>query len=181
MVRQFSRKVVNMWKTSSAAYLTPPAPGQPDAWTTGTRGRGGQRIAAAGRSGSTAEIAAALRIEDGDPVIHRSRIILMDDEPVEIVTSYYPASLAGAEALAEPSPIKGGAVRLLADLGWTASTVVEDVSAETTEYLVHPGAPKDQALLVIRRTAYASSGVPFEYTVMVSWDGRRQRYALELA
>jgi GntR family transcriptional regulator len=170
-----------MWKTSSAAYLTPPAPGQPDAWTTETKGHGSQRIVAAARIGSTPEVAAALRIEDGEPVIHRSRVVLMDGEPVEIVTSYYPVRLVSVEALAEPRPVKGGTVRLLADLGWTASTVIEDVSAETNEHLAHPGAPEDQALLVIRRAMYAEGGVPFEYTVMVSWDGRRQRYALELA
>lgn len=170
-----------MWKTSSAAYLKPPPLGQPDAWTSETSGRGSQRIAAAGRSGSTPEIATALRLQDGEPVIHRARIVLMDGEPVEIVTSYYPARLAGAGPLAEPKPIKGGAVRLLADLGWTASAAIEDVSAETADPIIHPGAPEGRALLVVRRTVYTAADVPFEYTVMVSWDGRRQRYVMELA
>lgn len=181
MVFAISRNLVNMWTTSSAAYLTPPPPGEPDTWTSETQGRGSQRIAAAGRSGSTPEVATALRIAEGSPVIHRSRIILMDDEPVEIVTSYYPAGLSGAESLAEPKPIKGGAVRLLADLGWVAATTVEDVSAETADDGAQPGAPEGVPLLVIRRTVYTRADVPFEHTVMTSWDKRRQRYVMELA
>lgn len=166
-----------MWTTSSAAYLTPPAPGQPDAWTTETRGRGSQRIAAAGRAEAALDVADALGIAQGDAVIHRSRVILMDDEPVEVVTSYYRGDLPGGDPLSEPQPIKGGAIRLLADLGCTAASVVEDVSAEAGSI---PLAPDGVPLLVIRRTSYTADKTPYEYTVMASWDGRRQRYAMEL-
>ncbi len=174
-----------MWKTSSAAYLTPPAPGQPDAWTTETQGRGTQRIAAAGRVGSTPEIAQALEIPDGSAVIHRSRVMLRDGEPVEIVTSYFPASLDlppdVLESLAVPKPVKGGAVRLLAEHGFASARAVEDVSAIVADDDSVPGVPKGAPVLVTRRTVYAANGVPFEHTVMAAWDGRRQRYVLELS
>lgn len=170
-----------MWKTSSAPYLTPPAPGQPDAWTAETQGRGSQRITAAGYVAAPADVAAALRLTPGDPVIRRSRSILFDGEPVEAVTSYYPADLHGAGMLAEPAPIKGGAVRLLADFGWHAATVIEDVSAEVVDGGLAPEVPQSALALVTRRTAMTGADVPFEYTVMAAWDGRRQRYVMELA
>lgn len=174
-----------MWKTSSAAYLTPPAPGQPDAWTTETQGRGTQRIADAGRIGSTPEISQALEIPDGSPMIHRLRVMLLDDEPVEIVASYFPASLDlppdVMEALAAPKPVKGGTVRLLAEHGFSAAKVVEDVSALVADDDSIPGAPEGAPVLMTRRTVYAADGAPFEYTVMAAWDGRRQRYVMELS
>lgn len=169
-----------MWTTSSAAYLAPPAPGQPDAWTTETRGHGSQRIAAAGRTDAAPEVAGALGVTEGAPVIHRSRVILMDNEPVEVVTSYYRGDLPGGDPLADPRPIKGGAVRLLADLGYCATSVIEDVSAERADAETMPLVPEGLPLLVIRRTSYAADGAAYEYTVMASWDGRRQRYAMEL-
>lgn len=169
-----------MWKTSSAAYLTPPAPGQPDAWTTETQGRGSQRVFEAGRTEATPEVAEALRLETGADVIHRARLMLVDGEPVEVVLSYYPGRLKGADALAEPRPVKGGAVRLLADLGWTAASVVEDVSVEAAVDDLGEQVPQGTPLLVTRRTVYTRADVPFEYTVMAAWDGRRQRYVLEL-
>lgn len=174
-----------MWKTSSAAYLTPPAPGQPDAWTTETRGRGSQQILVAGYAEATPEIAQALAVPVGSPFIHRSRVMLLDDEPVELVVSHFPASLNlpehAMEALATPKPVKGGTVRLLAEHGYTAAKVVEDVSAEVADDDTVPVVPEGTPLLMTRRTAYTHANVPFEHTLMAAWDGRRQRYVLELS
>lgn len=170
-----------MWKTSSAAYLTPPAPGQPDAWTTETKGSGSQRVFDAGRTTAPPDVAEALRLQPDVAVVYRSRLMLVDDEPVEVVVSYYPEDLNGAGDLAEPRPVKGGAVRLLADHGWTAATVVEDVSVETAVADLGDEVPQGTPLLVTRRTLYTAADVPYEHTVMAAWDGRRQRYVMELA
>lgn len=170
-----------MRTTSSAVYLTPPAPGQPDAWTTETKGRGSQRVFEAGRTTAPPEVAEALRLEPGSEVIHRGRLMLVDGEPVEVVVSYYPGDLNGAAALANPNPIKGGAVRLLADHGWTAATVVEDVSVETAVADLGDEVPEGTPLLITRRTLYTAADVPYEHTVMAAWDGRRQRYVMELS
>lgn len=177
----YSRKVVGMWKTSSAPYLAPPAPGQPDAWTAQTQGRGSQRILEAGYVEASAEVAEALRLEPGAGVIRRTRLILIDREPVEIVTSHYPSDLNGVHALAQPRPVRGGTVWLLADLGWVAARAVEDVSAETATADLGGHVPQSVPLLVTRRTLYTAADVPFEYTVMTAWDGRRQRYIMEVA
>ena len=157
-------------------YLSPPPPGAPDAWTEQSQGHGSQRILSAGEQPATAEVAEALGLESGATVVHRSRLILLDDRPIEIVNSHWPAEIAAGTALAEPKPIKGGAVRLLADLGWTAARSIEDLSAEAADELWAPTIEPGTALLVIRRTLLTQAARPFEHTIMASWDGHRQRY-----
>lgn len=171
-----------MWTTSSAAYLTPPAPGQPDAWTSETKGRGGQSIAVLLRPPSQIEdevhsVLMTLR------VVTRQRLLTVDGRPVEIATSFYPAEIAEGTPLAEPAPIKGGAVRLLADLGWSVARAVEDLQAVVADqhHADVLGVPAGYPLLVMRRTNLDSAGTPFEYLHTVACDGRRQRYVLELS
>lgn len=170
-----------MRTTSSAVYLTPPAPGQPDAWTTETKGRGSQRVFDAGRTTAPPEVAEALRLTPDATVIYRARLMLVDGEPVEVVLSYYPNDLNGAGDLADPRPVKGGAVRLLADAGWSAATVVEDVSVDTAVADLGYEVPQGTPLLITHRTVYTAADVPYEHTVMAAWDGRRQRYVMELS
>jgi GntR family transcriptional regulator len=167
------------WTSTSEPYLTPPAPGEPDAWTQQSKGRGGQRVLGAGEQPASLEVAEALRIEPSAPVVYRSRLILLDDEPIEIVTSHWPAAIAAGTALAEPKPVKGGTIRLLADLGWTAARSVDELSAEAANEISAPTVEPGTVLLVIRRTLLTQSDVPFEYTVMASWNGQRQRYVLD--
>lgn len=168
------------WIASSTPYLTPPPPGEPDAWTQQAAGRGTQRIVSASHVEATPEVAEALAVPVGEPVLHRVRLISVDGAPVELVSSYYPADRLGPDAapLGQPPRIKGGAVRLLADLGWTAAVNVEDVSAETAAEYAAPGIDPLTPVLVTRRTVLSAEHVPFEYTVMVAWDRRRQRYTL---
>jgi len=143
-------------------------------------GRGTQRIVSAGHAEATPEVAEALDIPVGAPVLHRVRLISVDGAPVELVSSHFPTERLGVDAapLGGPRQIKGGAVRLLADLGWTAAANVEDVSAETAAEHAVPGIDAHTPVLVTRRTVLNAERVPFEYTVMVAWDRRRQRYTL---
>jgi GntR family transcriptional regulator len=167
------------WTSTSVPYLTPSAPGEPDAWTTQSKGRGSQRILSAGEQHATAEVAAALGLAEGATVVHRSRLILLDGVPIEIVNSHWPAEWAAGTALAELEPIKGGAVRLLADLGWKSGKSIDDLSAELADEMWAPTVEPGTPLLVIRRTLLTHDNAPFEHTVMASWDGHRQRYVLE--
>lgn len=182
MVVVFSRKVVNMWKTSSVAYLIPPDPGQPDAWTTETKGRGTQRLEV-GSVGAPPLVAEALGVPIDAHVVARTRVLSVAGKPVEVAVSYYPPNVAEGTALAREAPIKGGAVRLLADLGYLTHRAVEDVSADGAApeiagaLGVTPGFP----VLLTQRTSYTSDDLPFECMVSAASDGRRQRYVLELA
>ena len=106
----------NAWVSSSLPYLTPPGKGQPGAWQAEAAGRGGkgtQRIVYAGEVTAPEDVAAALRPGAGEPAVSRHRLLSVDGEPVELVTSCYPPAVARGTALAEPRKIRGGTPALL--------------------------------------------------------------------
>lgn len=128
-------------------YLTPREPGEGDAWgaDAATRGRrGSQRIVHAGEVPAPVEVARLLGTPDGEPVVVRRRLILLDDEPNELTDTYYPAAIARGTPLAETARIRGGAVTLLAELGHVGALVREDVTA---------GLPDEEEQEILRLTA----------------------------
>lgn len=112
-------------------------------------------------------------------MVRRTRLILREGEPIEVAVSHWPAEWAAATALAQAKPVKGGTIRLLADLGYLAGPSPDDVSAEIADDANCPQAPRGAPLLVIRRTLLTAEGAPFEYAVMHSWDGHSQRYIVK--
>ncbi|WP_033337858.1 GntR family transcriptional regulator [Catenuloplanes japonicus] len=168
------------WTSDSVVYLTPD---QGDAWAAQARAEsrtGSQRILDAGEIAAPDDVAAALALTPGSPVVRRRRLILADDEPVEIASSFYPLGVAVGTGLAQPSKIRGGAVTLLAELGFHAEDVREDVAAR------HPADDEAELLavlttapvLVLSRLSLTASGVPFEYSVMVMGAGQHLRYRM---
>ncbi|OUD02746.1 GntR family transcriptional regulator [Streptomyces swartbergensis] len=120
------------WISTSMPYLTPREQGQGDAWSADAAAqgqRGSQRIVHAGEVPAPAEVARLLRVQDGEPVVVRRRLILLDDEPNELTDTYYPAVIARGTPLAGTAKIRGGAVTLLAELGHVGVLVREDVTA----------------------------------------------------
>jgi DNA-binding GntR family transcriptional regulator len=94
---------------------------------------------------------------------------LLDDEPVELADSYYPAHIARGTPLTELSRIPGGAVTLLANLGYVpADEAIEDVAATTatTAQCQALGLPTDTAVLVLTRFTTSTAGEPMEVDVM---------------
>lgn len=164
------------WTSSSDPYVVAPAPGEPDAWTTQTGGRGGQRILEAGVFPAAEEVRAALGLQPGEQVVTRSRLILLDDAPIERVVSHWPASWAASTGLAMPRPAKGGTMRLLADLGRTAAARADEVDAVEAGPDLADWVPAGAPVLLIARTLFGADGQPFEYCVMHRWNGQRQRY-----
>ena len=86
-----------------------------------------------------------------------------------------------ASNIREDAPGKGGAVTLLASMGYMARGALDDISArgateaEAALLAVSPGAP----VIVVFRVAAAETGVPFEATVMTMVpEGRHLRYPL---
>ncbi|MGX1562510.1 GntR family transcriptional regulator [Streptomyces sp. NPDC055506] len=127
---------VSAWVSTSMPYLTPRKQGEGDAWSAdaATRGRrGSQRIVHAGEVPAPAEVATLLGIADGEPVVVRRRLILLDDEPNELTDTYYPVAIARGTPLAGTAKIRGGAVTLLAELGHVGALVREDVTAGLAE------------------------------------------------
>lgn len=170
---------------SSAWYVAARAVGQQDAWS--------EELAASGRTGSqrlreVVEIvppplvATALRLSGEEKTVVRRRVMLVADQPVELTDSYYPRSVAAGTGLALHRKIPGGSPTLLADLGYLADEVTEDLSvrpasAEEVQALMVP--PKSLVISLIRVSSTAE-GVPFEVAVMTMRpEGRHFRYRLK--
>jgi GntR family transcriptional regulator len=173
-----------VWDGASAPYLAPRAPGETDAWTdqTARAGRAGtQQIREVTETVPPQDVAAALRLPAGGAAVVRRRTVLLDGAPIETVDSWYPASIAAGTALAEPRKIKGGAVTLLAGMGYVARGALDDISvrgataAEAALLAIPVGAP----VIVVFRVAVPENGIPFEATVMIMVpEGRHLRYPL---
>lgn len=164
------------WTSSSVPYITAPKPGEPDAWT---KSGGSQRLLGVDVVDAPDEVRAALRLAADARVVRRSRLIIDGDAPMEVAVSYWPAEWAAGTPLAEPKAVKGGTLRVLADMGYVSARSVEDVTAEIADDLNCPEAPTGVALLVIKRTMFDAAGQPFEHIAMRRWNDEPQRYVLE--
>ena len=157
--------MTDAYSSTSGAYT---ASTGGDAWAAeaARQGKvGTQRLLDVEALSPPAHVREALRLPGGATVIRRRRLVLADDQPIEIAASYYPADIAAGTPLAEAKKIKGGAVRVLLELGYPLEESVELVSAErpTAEDVgllaVEPTTP----LLVIRRTSGRVGGRPAEF------------------
>jgi GntR family transcriptional regulator len=172
------------WDGASAPYLSPRAPGEADAWTdqTARAGRAGtQQIREVAEAAPPQDVAVALRLPAGAAAVVRRRTVFLDGAPIETVDSWYPASIAAGTALAEPGKIKGGAVTLLAGMGYVARGALDDISVRgaTEAEAALLAVPADAPVIVVFRVVAAETGVPFEATVMTMVpEGRHLRYPL---
>ncbi|WP_354643886.1 UTRA domain-containing protein [Kitasatospora camelliae] len=155
----------------SALYLRPAESGQGDAWSQATarQGRvGSQQLLHAGEVSAPPRVAASLGLDPGSAVVVRRRLVLLDGAPAELTDSYFPLTVASGTALAYPRKIKGGAVSLLANLGYVARSSREDVTArppspdEASALAIHPG----EWVLDVYRVVVDARGEPFEVTTM---------------
>ncbi|MEU1568618.1 UTRA domain-containing protein [Streptomyces mirabilis] len=160
------------WMGDAQPYLTARQAGERDAWSAeaAARGRrGSQRLLAVEEVDPPGSVREFLGISPDEKAVVRRRLILLDDQPVELADSYYPPHVARGTRLAERGKIPGGAVTLLAALGFTPEDEpLEDVFAATaspsqcTALSLPPGAP----VLVLTRFTASTSGEPMEVSVM---------------
>jgi GntR family transcriptional regulator len=174
------------WTSTSMPYLVPQGATEADAWTQEAAARGGtgrQRIVFAGETDPPAEVASLLGVESEGRAVVRRRVIYLDDRPVELTDSFYPLSIAGGTALAEPGKIKGGAVTLLASLGHVGRHVQEDVTARlpTDEEREIFSLGAHDPVLVMTRLIRDEHDRPIEVDVMtMPARGGRLRYELKV-
>ncbi|MBE1878705.1 GntR family transcriptional regulator [Myceligenerans pegani] len=169
------------WTSVSMPYVTG-VPG--DAWAAEAAAQGGtgtQRLLEVGEKPAPEPVAAALDLQAGDPVVLRSRLMLLDDQPVERVESYYPASIARGTRLAETRKVPGGAVAHLTTLGYPSRRIVEDVTArlaspdEAEEFGLQP----PSCIVQISRVILSDHDLPVEASIMTApADNRRLRYEI---
>lgn len=160
------------WVHVSTPYVKPREKGQRDAWSeeTAAQGRkGSQHIIHARDVEAPVEVARLLGIPEHDLVVERRRVIYLDGEATELTNTYYPVDIAHGTGLAGTAKISGGAVTLLAHLGYIGHLVREEVSARTpdaTEREALALGPHDPVLRLVRVTLDAGSK-PFQVDVSV--------------
>lgn len=170
------------WNTTSDRYLSPTVG---DAWAAEAAAsgqRGTQRILDATTLPAPDDIADLLGLAAGSSVVRRRRLILADDQPVELATSYWAASLAELTVLGDPEKIPGGTARFLAELGYSPAEVREDITAEQAYNAVdHEGLHALEletldAVLILTRVLLDHEGQPFQVDVNVMRAGQHTRY-----
>jgi DNA-binding GntR family transcriptional regulator len=74
-------------------------------------------------------IAAGLRVEPGQDVVARRKLMLANDVPVRIATSFFRADLFGGTRMAEPEFVRPTLQHALTDLGYTFGRAEENLTA----------------------------------------------------
>ncbi|QSB15174.1 GntR family transcriptional regulator [Natronosporangium hydrolyticum] len=81
-----------------------------------------------GQTAAPAEVAQALDIAEGQPVLVRRRVLYANDEPTQMADSYYPWELVKDSAeLLQPEAGVGGSLTRLAELGYPPVRFAEDI------------------------------------------------------
>jgi DNA-binding GntR family transcriptional regulator len=169
-------------QSDSLAYVTPQGSGQADAWSREAGKRGGQQLTEVAEVVPPSAVAEALHLSPGEPAVVRRRAISFDGDVIELADSYYPTAIARGTALAEKRKIKGGAPTLLAELGYQARHVNEDLEfrAATKAELDALALPEGASILNLLRTTSTEDGSPFEVQLMVMKAPRRLHYKIEV-
>ncbi|GAA1089104.1 GntR family transcriptional regulator [Streptomyces javensis] len=155
-----------------ASYMAPAAPGEPYRWISeaaaGHQARGSSRLLDVTEIRPPADVAEALRLPENGTALLRAQVLLLDDEPVELVKSYYPLELARGTAMMDRRKIKGGTPALLAELGHPPRLSIDKVSARvpTQEQYTVLGLPGNLPVLRTLRVVYSDGERPIEATVM---------------
>lgn len=122
------------------------------------------------------DVAAALEIPVGTPVVHLERIRYADGEPLALMTNVLPAGLVD---LTEEHLEHSGLYQLFRDHGIHLHLAKQRVGARgaTADEARHLDEPAGAALLTMSRVAYDTAGRPVEYGSHVY---RASRYTFEL-
>ncbi|MFI0150703.1 GntR family transcriptional regulator [Streptomyces lydicus] len=155
-----------------AAYMAPAAAGDRYRWLMeaeklGTHAR--SKLLRVAEVVPPADVSAALGLPEGGTALLRHQLLLIDDEPVELVSSYYPLEIARGTAMTKRQKIKGGTPALLAELGYPPRLSVDRVAARvpTQEQFTALRLPGNLPVLRTLRVVRSDDQRPIEVTVMV--------------
>jgi GntR family transcriptional regulator len=172
------------WRVVSSRYLSVPPEGERDRWTTeGAKDgrRAAQQITFVGEVEPPEDVADNLRLPDAGTAVVRKRVMLLDDEPVELVESYYPTELVRGSRIMEIGKIPRGARAVLVALGHPPRRAHEVVHTrmptpdESRALHLSTGTPVFHVL----RTVLSDDDRPIEVDVMVL-GGDRNRLEYEI-
>ncbi|MFF9566680.1 GntR family transcriptional regulator [Streptomyces sp. NPDC014685] len=155
-----------------ASYMAPAGPGEPYRWLT-ENAKGGSRthstLLEVAESRPPADVAEVLGLPESGTALLRRQLLMIDDEPAELVASYYPLEITRGTAMEARRKIPGGTPTLLAELGHPPRLSVDRVSARipTQEQYRALRLPGDLPVLRTLRVVYSDDERPIEATVMV--------------
>jgi GntR family transcriptional regulator len=154
-----------------ASFMAPSSPGQSYRWVTEAAKRsqrGANRIVLVGETIPPKRVREIFGLPEDGVAILRSRVGLLDDEPAELVDSYYPADLAVGTRLADRRKIPGGSPTLLAEMGYPPREQEDEISARpaTTREYVHLELPADIPVIEVFRVVYSNDRRPIEVTTL---------------
>lgn len=154
-----------------AHYIVPSEPGQPYRWLSEAvkrEQRGKYRMLEVGEVVPPVEVARALRLEEGGTAMLRSRIGFLNDQPAELVHSYYPIELSRGTRLADRRLIPGGSPALLEEMGYPTRSQDDAVAARpaTTEEYEALEIPRDVPVIEVFRIVYSNDDKPIEVTLL---------------
>ncbi|MEW1630800.1 GntR family transcriptional regulator [Streptomyces sp. NPDC089173] len=156
---------------SPTSFMAPSESGQPYRWIS-EAAKNGRR--ASNRMLDVTEVVPPKRVReilglpaDGLAVL-RSRVGLLDDNPAELVDSYYPIALARGTRLADRRKIPGGSPTLLAEMGYPPREQEDEVAARpaTSREFIHLELPADIAVIEVFRVVYSDDRRPIEVTTL---------------
>ncbi len=116
-----------------------------------------------------ARTAEMLGLDEGEPVLVRDRVMRADGVPVQLAVSRFPLEIAEGTALEQVDTGRGGAYRVLEELGYRLGRFREHVAtrpataAEAEALQIEPGT----AVLTVTRVAFDTRGMPVEVNDMV--------------
>ncbi|WP_329409465.1 GntR family transcriptional regulator [Streptomyces sp. NBC_00704] len=155
-----------------ASLMAPNAPGEPYRWLAeaakhGTHAR--TELLDVTDTRPPADVRAALGLPPDGTAVLRRQILLVDDEPAELVEAYYPPDIARGTPLAERRRIRGGAPALLTALGHPPRRSTDRVSARVPTQDQYRLLRLTSSMPVLRtlRVVTGDDGRPVEVTVMV--------------
>ncbi|GAB3140426.1 GntR family transcriptional regulator [Micromonospora sonneratiae] len=153
-------------------YSRPASPGKPYPWITDPYRRdrrGSSQLLAVGERPAPAQVAAAFGIATGDPVVMRHQLLLLDDEPAELVWLYFPVELARGTPLANPHKIQGGTPAVLTGLGLPPRHAMDQVGTRlaTVEEFIALQLPENMPVLRQLRVVYTDGDRPVEVAVII--------------
>jgi GntR family transcriptional regulator len=90
---------------------------------------GRMTVVAVDRLAAEAEVAAQLELDDGAPVVRRVRHALIEERPVQLQRSYFPAAVVDGTLLAEPAFLERGTFATLRAIGRPPARITEEVTA----------------------------------------------------
>ncbi|MFD7441724.1 GntR family transcriptional regulator [Streptomyces sp. NPDC059909] len=155
-----------------AAYMAPARAGEPYRWLTESERNGARArstLLEVAEVVPPADVSAALGLAEGAVAVVRRQLLAIDDEPAELVASYYPTDIAHGTPVTEHRKIQGGTPVLLAELGFPPRLSVDHVSARvpTQEQCTALLLPGNLPVLRTLRVVYSDRERPIEATVMV--------------